>query len=110
MRHWLYLLVAVLLSLPGTALADDFKKENKKWRAGVYYYDHDDDWRSLREHGRPVIIIEERSHHHPPLWMYRRCDLPPGLAKKYGCYEPRVVHVYPARPPRTRISIHADIR
>ena len=55
-------------------------------------HDHDDDRGWDRRDGHEVRIYEVRHHHRPPGWSrgkkvgWNHCGMPPGLAKKYGCY------------------------
>ncbi len=74
------LMLAVLLLLPASALAHD----RGRW-SGRHYQ------RSWNR-GRPVIVVRShRPHYRPYGWDrgrkvgWRGCDLPPGLAQKYGC-------------------------
>ena len=54
--------------------------------------DRDRDRRFDRRSRVVVVVPQNRGHHRPHGWNHGRkagwrgCDLPPGLAKKYGCH------------------------
>ena len=72
-----------------------------------------DDRGAVRARSPRVLVVDDFARSsRPPGWNHGRkvgwrgCDLPPGLAKKYGCYNTRIVlgrgFTYPGRYDLTR--------
>ncbi|MCI0403595.1 MAG: hypothetical protein L0212_08740 [Acidobacteria bacterium] len=95
LRLWLMgLIVAALIVLSSVpASARDRNRYFDDDDVIIGDRDDRDDFRFRRSRGSRVIIIRDRDFgHRPHGWNRGRkvgwgnCDLPPGLAKKYGCY------------------------
>ena len=78
-----------------------------------------DHWRGGR--GTVVIVAPNRNFDRYDGWRYggwdrgyrvgwRGCDLPPGLARRYGCYKGSVVLVPRYYRPRSGVSFFFSIR
>lgn len=77
------LLFAVMLLLPSSALANDRGRGNKgKKQSRVVYQISDPGWRYYYIGGRYYGPYDYQPGRRVG---WRGCDLPPGLAKKYGC-------------------------
>jgi hypothetical protein len=97
-KHWIAALALVVaLGIPAVAKDKGQKHENGQGNKHADKHDHDwkdkdDDDRGWEKHDRYEMRTFARGESYPRGWSkgrktgWRDCGLPPGQAKKYGCY------------------------
>ncbi len=78
------LLFVMLTLLPSSAMAHDRGRGNKGRKQSRVVYRYEDGWRYYLIGGRYYGPYREGWQNGRKVG-WRGCDLPPGLAKKYGC-------------------------